>query len=83
MGDQDDKPKLFSNRILLLMCQHMLADGVEMEAKDFAALTMAFHHLGGSWEGVTQGRQKDLKLLQNVITAWGSTPHAQKPEEFV
>lgn len=83
MSDQPKPPKVFANRIIKQLIQHMFADGFKIKAEDYDSIRVTFRSLGGSWEEFLLGNPKQLELLQQVIQAWAVLPHDRKGEDLI
>lgn len=69
--EEKEHPLAFSERILRQCVDH--AFGVEKARtdKDLKLMRLVFRREGGSWEKLMRGDQKQLKLLGDIVVAWG------------
>lgn len=83
MDDRPKPPKIFANRVIKQLVEHMFADGFKVKAKDYMAIRVVFRTLGGSWDQLGLGSMKDLDLLQQVVTGWSKLPHEKKGDAVI
>lgn len=83
MNDTPKPPKIFANRVIKQLIQHMFADSFKIKAEDYDMIRVAFRNLGGRWEAFYLGDPKQLERLQTVIKAWASVPRDKKGEDLI
>lgn len=83
MDEEPQVPKIFANRVVDQVIQHMVGDQVKAKPQDFMAIRVTFRHLGGSWEKIVAGDLLSIELLKQVVGAWGQMPHPGNPNELV
>jgi len=83
VDDRPKPPKVFANRVIKQLIEHMFADPFKIKANDYQAIRVTFRSLGGSWDQLGLGDIKQLELLQQVVGAWASLPHEKKNETVV
>jgi len=71
-------PKVFANRVICQIIQHMVSEDMVVEPRDYTALRSVFRKCGGSWEKFVDGEQVQIELLKTIITAWGQMPNRIK-----
>jgi hypothetical protein len=81
MSDNVIQPKIFANKIIFQLIQHMVSDDMTVEPRDYMALRRVFKRCGGSWEKLAEGDQIQIELLKTVVTGWGQLPKNTKKSE--
>jgi hypothetical protein len=77
-------PKIFANRVIKQLIQHMFADSLKIESEDYDSIRVTFRKLDGRWEDFLLGDPEQLEKLQNVIKAWAALPdRKQKGEDLI
>jgi hypothetical protein len=74
MSDKPAPPHHFANNVLKQMIEHSFGDDLLVTYEDYMALRVAFRSLGGLWTEIGDGNIVHLKLLGEVVTAWGQMP---------
>ena len=72
-------PKLFANRVIRKMINNAAPGSLRVRGDDFLAMRTVFRSLGGTWEGIMSGDPKALRILQQVVTGWCTTPKPKEP----
>ena len=75
--DQDHKPRVLANKVLLQMIQHSVSEKLAPSWEDFMALRVVFRRCGGSWRDLLEGDHQQLDLLRTIVVAWGHMPARQ------
>lgn len=83
MDDVAEVPKVFANRLILQLVEHSFGGGLEPTKKDYLAMRTAFRSLGGKWSEISLGSPAHLDILKQVVTTWGSQPHAKAQIEEI
>ena len=79
MDDRPKPPKVFANKVIKQLIEHMIADDFKVKAADYTAIRVVFRSLGGSWDQLGLGSMRDLDMLQKVIMGWSQLPHEKSP----
>jgi len=74
-------PKIFANKVICQMVQHMISEDMLIEPRDYLALRSVFRRCGGSWEKFADGDQVQIELLKTIITGWGQMPERKKESD--
>ena len=77
----ENTPLVFANKVIRQMVQHMVAEDMVIDRKDYIAIRVVFRKCGGSWTKFVDGDLLQFKLLKEVITSWGQMPGRQKSSE--
>jgi hypothetical protein len=81
---EENVPKVFANKLLRQLVDHLTGGGLVIEPKDYVTLRLAFRQRGGEWEAIVSGSPKHLGLLKDIVTAWVKIPgRPTTEEEFV
>jgi hypothetical protein len=83
MDEQTKPPIVFANRVILQLVQHMLAEDMVVEPRDYAAIRMVFRKCGGSWRLFEEGDQVQFELLRTIVAAWGQMPNRLRASDRV
>jgi hypothetical protein len=83
VNDRPKPPKIFANKVIKQLIEHMFADDFKVKAADYSSIRVVFRTLGGSWDQLGLGSMKELELLQKVVTGWSQLPHEKKSDTFV
>jgi hypothetical protein len=70
----DSQPKLSANRVIHQLVQHTVSENLTPSAMDYMVMRIAFRKIGGSWEALFAGDQKQMNLLKFVVGSWGQMP---------
>lgn len=81
MDEALSQPKVFSNRIIRQLVQHLLAEDMVIDHKDYMAIRVVFRKCGGSWQKFYEGDLTQFELLKAIVTAWGQMPGRQKSSD--
>jgi hypothetical protein len=81
--DETKPPIVFANKIILQMIQHMMADDMVVEPRDYTAIRLVYRKCGGSWSEFSEGDADQFELLRSVIQAWGRLPGRQRAKDLV
>ncbi len=81
MDDTLDQPKIFANRVIKQIVQHMVAEDMVLDPADYLAIRSVFRRCGGSWEKFGGGDQVHIELLKFIITSWGAMPGRVKESD--
>jgi len=81
MGTEKIEPKVFANKVIQQLVQHLLAEDMTIEPKSYALIRSVFRKCHGSWEQLGAGDVWHIELLKKVVTAWGKTPGRVKESE--
>jgi hypothetical protein len=81
MDEPTQQPKVFANRVILQLVQHMLAEDMVIEQRDYLAIRVVFRKCGGSWQQFEEGAPIQFELLKAVVTAWGQMPERTKASD--
>ena len=81
MDEPLKQPQVFANKVICQMVQHMLAEDMIIDAKDYAAIRKVYQQCGGSWEKLSSGDQVHIELLKTVVTSWGQMPGRVKESD--
>lgn len=66
-----DHPLAFAERILRQIIDHTFGVEKSRTSQDLQVMRVVFRREGGSWEKLMRGDQTQLKLLSNIVVAWG------------
>lgn len=78
------KPKVFANKVIKQMIEHILSEDMVVRLRDYLALRSVFRQCGGSWEKLVDGDQIHIELLKRIITEWGQMPgRKEKSDQLV
>lgn len=83
MIDNPEPPRVFANRVIRQMVDHMLSDDMITEPDDLIAIRTAFRANGGSWGRIGEGDVEQYDKLKNIITAWGQMPERKKHSDRI
>jgi hypothetical protein len=83
MDDAVWAPKVFANKVIFMFVQHVLAEDMVVEQKDYQTIRLVFRWAGGSWDALANGDVAMLELLQKIITAWGKMPERKHESDQV
>jgi len=72
------KPKVFANKVIRQMVQHMVSEDMVIEPRDYLAVRSVFKKCGGSWEKLVSGEQVHIELLKEIVSGWGQMPDRKK-----
>jgi hypothetical protein len=75
MDDQPTPPLVFANRLIRQFADNLLGSDVVALPNDYTIIRTAFRYAGGSWESVTLGDIVQIRLLEEIILAWGKQPN--------
>jgi hypothetical protein len=75
------KPKVFANKVISQMIQHMVSEDMIVNNKDYQALRSVFRKCGGSWEALVDGNQVHIELLKKIVSEWGKMPGRKKKSD--
>jgi hypothetical protein len=75
--DEEQKPSILANRIILQLIQHMVSDQLRPSWEDFASIRVVYRQCGGTWLGLIDGDLRQVELLKTIVTAWGQMPIRQ------
>jgi len=81
VNDRPDPPRVFANRVIRQMIDHMLAEDMIAEPKDYLTMRTAFRAKGGSWSAIGEGSTKDLETLKDIVIEWGQMPDREKESD--
>jgi len=79
--DENTPPLVFANKVIRQMIQHMVAEDMVIDQKDYLAIRLVFRKCGGSWVKFVGGDLPQFEILKEVITSWGQMPGRQKSSE--
>jgi hypothetical protein len=79
--DDTRPPIVFANKIILQMIQHMVAEDMVVEPRDYSAIRLVFRKCQGSWSAFIDGDMKQFELLRSILLAWGRSPGRQRVSE--
>jgi len=71
----DSQPKLSANRVIYQLVQHTVSENLTPSAMDCMVMRIAFRKVGGSWEALFAGDQRQMNLLKFVVGSWGQMPN--------
>ena len=74
MDEVQDIPKVFANRVIRQMVDHMFGEDLVTEKTDFMVMRTAFRSLGGQWGQISLGSLPHLEVLKQIVTTWGQAP---------
>lgn len=77
MGDPNDLPKIFANRLIRQVVDSSLGPDFETGPNDYLVMRTAFRSLGGEWVRVSLGDPKQVELIKQVVSTWGQQPERQ------
>ena len=83
MDDRPKPPRVFANKVIKQLIEHMFADGFKVKAQDYDSIRVVFRHLGGSWDELGLGSMRHFQLLQQVVTGWSQLPHEKKSDRVI
>jgi hypothetical protein len=83
MDDALQNPKIFANKVIRQVIQHMVSEDIVIEPRDYLALRSVFRKCGGSWEKFVDGDQVQIELIKTIVTAWGQMPDRIKESNRV
>lgn len=83
MDDRPKPPKIFANRVIRQLIEHMFADDFKIKANDYMAIRVVYRKLGGSWDQLGLGSMKELELLSKVVQGWAQLPHERKSDSVI
>lgn len=72
--DEKNVPKVFANRVIRQLVDHMFGEDLVTEKQDFMVMRTAFRSLGGKWDLINKGSLPQLEMLKQVVTTWGQSP---------
>jgi hypothetical protein len=75
--DDDDKPSVLANKVVLQLIEHGVSDKLRPGWEDFTSIRVVFRQCGGSWVALLDGDPQHLELLRNIVKAWGQMPMRQ------
>jgi hypothetical protein len=77
----ENPPLVFANKVIRQMIQHMVAEDMVVDRKDYLAIRVVFRKCGGSWAKFVDGELPQFELLKSVITSWGQMSGRQKSSD--
>ena len=83
MDDRPKPPRIFANKVIRQLIDHLFADGFKVKANDYASIRVVFRTLGGSWDQLGLGSMKQMDLLTKVVTGWSKLPHEKKSDRVI
>jgi hypothetical protein len=83
VDDRPKQPRIFANKVIRQLIDHLFADGFKVKANDYAAIRVVFRTLGGSWDQLGLGSMQQMDLLQKVVTGWSKLPHEKKSDRVI
>jgi hypothetical protein len=83
VNDGPKPPKIFANKVIKQLIEHLFADDFKVKSADYESIRVVFRSLGGSWDQLGLGDIKQLDLLTKVITGWSQLPHEKKSDTFI
>lgn len=81
--DETKQPLVFANKIILQMIQHMVAEDMVVEPRDYATIRLVYRKCGGSWAEFSEGDADQFELLRSVILTWSRLPGRQRAKDLV
>jgi hypothetical protein len=76
--EEKKQPKVFANRVIQQVVDHMLLPGTEITPNDFMLIRVVFRSAGGSWASFADGDTAHAEILKSVIKSWGLQSPKQK-----
>ncbi len=83
MNDRPDPPRVFANRVIRQMIDHMLSEDMIAEPDDYITMRTAFRSSGGSWVGIGDGDVEQFDKLKKFVAAWGQMPQRKKHSDRI
>ena len=83
MSDTPEPPKVFANRLIRQLVDHMFGPDTSLVHADYMTLRTAFRSMGGEWAQVSLGSPAHLEKIKQVVTAWGQDPKRQNKSQQV
>jgi hypothetical protein len=81
MDESLQQPKVFANRIIRQLVQHMVAEDMVIDLQDYLAIRVVFRACGGSWIKFGEGDLKQFELLKAIVLAWGQMEDRRKSSD--
>jgi hypothetical protein len=83
VDDRPKPPRIFANKVIRQLIDHLFADGFKVKADDYSAIRVVFRTLGGSWDQLGLGSMQQMDLLTKVVTGWSKLPHEKKSDRVI
>ena len=83
MNDRPKQPRIFANKVIRQVIEHLFADDFKIKPDDYSSIRVVFRTRGGSWDQLGLGSIQQMDLLQKVITGWSKLPHEKKSDRVV
>lgn len=80
--DSPSPPILFANRVFRQLVDHLVGDDMIMLPHDYTVMRMVFRAAHGSWEQAVHGNIQHLRLLAEIVKAWGAMPGRKRRSEM-
>ena len=81
--DAPKSPLLLANRMFRELVDHAFGGETILSPSDYCVLRVVFRRCGGSWEKACQGDITTLRLLSEIVTAWGKLPKRLQTVETI
>ena len=75
-------PLIFANQAIRKFVNNHFSDKVLVLPDDYRAMRVVFRKKGGTWEGVVSGDVQQIRLLSNIVKAWGKLKQDQRKVEI-
>jgi len=80
--DTPPKPPLtFANRVIKELIENLVGDDYIITGDDYLTIRAAYRKGGGIWERLSDGDIIHIRLLANIVLAWGKMPDRKKNPE--
>ena len=80
--DEKTLPILFANHVIRRLVNNLCGDDMIITMQDYTALRTTYRWCRGSWEAIVKGDVIHMRLLTNIVLAWGRMPERNRQTEF-
>jgi hypothetical protein len=81
--DASNPPLAFANRVIREIMDNVCGKEQLATREDYLTIRLAFRHIGGSWEAITQGSPAHTRALGRLVKAWAKIPGRQQQIQHV
>jgi hypothetical protein len=75
-------PLVFANQVIRKFVDNLLGQDMIVLPEDYLAIRTAFRSSRGEWEEVKSGNLVHLRILTNIVKAWGRMPQRRREVEI-
>jgi hypothetical protein len=75
-------PLAFSDQVIRKFVDNLLGADMIVLPEDYQVIRTAFRSSQGKWEEIEQGNLAHLRMLTDILKAWGSMPQRKREAGF-